>query len=579
MEPFLQFDFTEADNNQPICFANPLEVIAVNHPEEIPAAFQKIEDAIQEGYYVAGFVSYEAAPGFDTAYQVHHATGDLPLVWFGIFENPVEPDSRTESLSEYQISDWKLDTTQEEYRQGIMAIKQAIEAGDTYQVNYTARLTSHFQGEDYSFYQQLKENQQSDYAAYLNIGRYRILSASPELFFRVSNGVITTKPMKGTAKRGRSMEEDEQFKHKLSTSEKDRAENLMIVDLLRNDMGRIAKPGTVKVPNLFAIDSYPTVHQMTSTIEAELEPDTTILDWFHALFPCGSITGAPKISTMNYIYKLEKSPRHVYCGAIGYITPDREAIFNVPIRTVLIDKEEETAIYGAGGGVTWDSTVDGEYEELMAKARLLKEKRKKFHLLESLKLQDGSYPLYQRHMNRLISSARYFGFSMDAEIVSKALQNVADDHPVGAFKVRLLVSKSGEVTVEAAAVRPLETVVCSLAKAPVDKQDPFLYHKTTHRDVYDAHTKASPEDIFSVLLWNENEEITEFTIGNVVIEKHGKLLTPPVECGLLNGTFRQELLEQGAVMERKINKRELDTADTIWLINGVRGWVKVNLQD
>ncbi|SEA04537.1 para-aminobenzoate synthetase / 4-amino-4-deoxychorismate lyase [Thalassobacillus cyri] len=577
METFLQFDFSETAYEQPICFTDPIKVIEVFCIEEVPAAFHELEAATQEGYYVAGFVSYEAAPGFDSAFHVHQTNGDFPLVWFGIFENPVDANSWTESQPDYRISDWKLDTDEEEYHQGISSIKQAIEEGNTYQVNYTARLTAQFQGNDYAFYQQLKENQQSAYASYLNIGNYRVLSASPELFFQVSKGSIKTKPMKGTATRGRSIREDEQLKQKLYTSEKDRAENLMIVDLLRNDIGRIARPGTVKVPKLFEVESYPTVHQMTSTVEAELDPAAKIYDWFQALFPCGSITGAPKISTMNYISKLEKSPRHIYCGAIGFITPDKEAIFNVPIRTVLIDKEAETATYGAGGGITWDSTVEGEYEELMAKAGLLKEKRPSFHLLESLKLQDGHYPLFQRHIDRLLSSALYFGFAMDVEKVSHALQHSAADKTAGDFKVRLLVSKSGEVMVETAAIRPLDTVICSLAKTPVDKKNPFLYHKTTHREVYDELSRTAPEDAFSVLLWNEDEELTEFTIGNLVIEKQGKYYTPPIKCGLLAGTFRQELLEQHVIAEQVIHKKDLNEANSIWMINGVRGWIPVQM--
>ncbi|MFG6113832.1 aminodeoxychorismate synthase component I [Halobacillus sp. MO56] len=577
METFLQFDFIETDNEQPICFTEPIKVIEVFCIQEVPAAFHEIEAAIQEGYYAAGFVSYEAAPGFDSAMHVHQTNDDFPLVWFGIFENPVDANSRTESLPDYRISDWKLDTDKEEYHQGISTIKQAIEEGYTYQVNYTARLTAQFQGNDYAFYQQLKENQQSAYAAYLNIGKYRVLSASPELFFQVSKGSIKTKPMKGTGTRGRSMREDEQLKQKLYTSEKDRAENLMIVDLLRNDIGRIARPGTVKVPKLFEVESYPTVHQMTSTIEAELDSAATIYDWFQALFPCGSITGAPKISTMNYISKLERSPRHIYCGAIGLITPDREAIFNVPIRTVLVDKEAETATYGAGGGITWDSTVEGEYEELMAKAGLLKEKRTPFHLLESLKLQDGHFPLSQRHIDRLLSSARYFGYTIDDGQVNQVLKNVASEHTQGAFKVRLLVNRNGDVSVGTTAISQLESVTCSLAKTPVDKKNPFLYHKTTHREVYDEHSRSAPADAFSVLLWNEEEELTEFTIGNLVIEKQGKYYTPPIKCGLLAGTFRQELLEQLVITERVIHKRDLNEADSIWMINGVRGWLPVQM--
>ena len=399
--PFLLYEFQNEDGIvEPLVFTDPVKILQTSNLEEVAKLMEEAGNAVQEGYYAAGFVSYEAAPAFNPEMQVRSAS-EFPLIWFGIFEKPKTPENNGRSEEEYQVSNWEMASSPEQYKQGIGHIKQAIEEGHTYQVNYTERLHAGFTGDDYSFYKQLARNQQAGYSAYLNLGNTRILSASPELFFKVNNNKLTTKPMKGTAARGRTRAEDEIRVKELLASEKERAENLMIVDLLRNDMSRLAKQATVKVSKLFEAETYPTVHQMTSTIEAELSGDSTILDWFRALFPCGSITGAPKISTMKTIAELEQTPREVYCGAIGFITPEKNAIFNVPIRTVIIDKEKETAHYGVGGGITWDSTSEGEFQELYTKAEVLTAKRPELQLLESLKLEDGKFPLLSYHLERL----------------------------------------------------------------------------------------------------------------------------------------------------------------------------------
>lgn len=353
----------------------------------------------------------------------------------------------------------------------------------------------------------------------------------------------------------------------------------MIVDLLRNDMSRLAEDGTVHVPKLFETEKYPTVHQLTSTVEAEVAKDKTVFDWFQALFPCGSITGAPKISTMKFIHELERSPREVYCGAIGFITPEKDAVFNVPIRTVIIDQEKGMAQYGVGGGVTWDSTSEGEFEELMTKAEILKAKRPEFQLLESLRLENGSYLLIQRHLERIKRSAEYVHFPGNNEEVVKELDKVAQNHPSGTFKVRLLLSRSGDIEVQANETAPIaEPVRCSLALEPVDSRNPFLFHKTTHREIYEREEARQPAGNFSPLLWNENGEVTEFTTGNFVAEKDGEFYTPPIDCGVLAGVMREQLLSEGRLHEQIILKEELPKFDAFWLINGVRGWVKVQLE-
>lgn len=576
--PFLLYEFSdEYGNKLPKLFTNPTKILQTNSLQEIPVIFQEMETAVKEGYYAAGYLSYEAAPAFNYNMEVHHDP-KLPLLWFGIFEKPEPFYQLGSSESEFSLSDWKMDMSSSDYKNGILQIKTAIEEGQTYQLNYTDRLRANFTGDDFSFYRQLSRNQQSDYNAYLNLGNYSILSASPELFFKVTKNKIKTKPMKGTAPRGRYTEEDKIYLNRLLTSEKERAENLMIVDLLRNDISRIAKSGSVKVTKLFEAETYPTVHQLTSTIEAEIREDSTLFEWFQALFPCGSITGAPKISTMQYISKLELSPREAYCGTIGYVTPERDAVFNVPIRTVIIDRDKNSASYGAGGGITWDSTPEGEYEELITKAKLLKERRPDFQLLESLKLDEGNYPLLKYHLERMQDSSVYFKYHLDIDAVEQELLSLAAEYDTGSYKVRLLADKSGAFSTEAI---PVKTIVaqasCMLAKKPIDRQNPFFYHKTTNRKMYEELEKAKLEKDFSVLMWNEEEELTEFTIGNVVLEKKGKFFTPPVSSGLLAGTFRRYLIENQKIEEKVLYKHDLKDADAVWFINSVRGWVKVSV--
>lgn len=576
MNPYLLFEFRNSEGKiEPKVFTDPVEILQTERLEEIPLIMEKIEIALQKGFYAAGYLSYEAAPAFNSAMKVNKSA-EMPLAWFGIFDQ-VHAQQAEFQEEEYSVSDWKMASSKSLYKEGISRIKTAIEEGHTYQVNYTERLHADFTGSDRSFYRQLARNQQADYAAYLDLGKHRILSASPELFFRIKDGTIEAKPMKGTAKRGRTLAEDKAKADELLASEKEQAENLMIVDLLRNDMSRLAKKGTVHVSDLYNVETYPTVHQLTSTVKAELQDSLAVFDWFTALFPCGSITGAPKVSTMEYIAALEQTSRDVYCGAIGFITPEKEAIFNVPIRTVVIDAEKETARYGVGGGITWDSTSEGEYQELYAKAEVLTARRPEFQLLESLRLEDGKYPLIDYHMERMKNSAAYFYFPGNERKLRKQLKECAKAHPKGVYKVRLLLSNTGEIAVEAQKITPIkEPVLCKLALEPVNSQNPFLFHKTTHREIYEQH-ESEVEGVFTVLLWNEQGQLTEFAIGNLVVEMNGRLYTPPVENGLLAGTYRQFLLDTGKIEEKAIHKNDLAECDAVWFINGVRGWLKTKI--
>lgn len=572
--PCFLFEFPDLDGKlRPKWFANPIEMIIAAEAGEVVPALKKVQQWVDSGFYAAGYLSYEAAPAFDDHFLVHSDT-KMPLLTFGIFREPCEnPPVHGPGINLQRLK-WETFTEPAAYESNIAKVKEAIENGETYQLNYTVRMRTAFQADDLSLYHRLSENQPG-YNAYLNLGRFRVLSASPELFFRWDGSHITTRPMKGTAARGRWFEEDRTQASWLFNSEKNRAENVMIVDLLRSDLGSIAETDSVKVSGLFDVEQYPTVWQMTSTIEAVTKPDTGLVDIFRALFPCGSVTGAPKVNTMKLIHGLEESPREVYCGAIGFIEPNGEAVFNVPIRTVVVDSEERNAEYGVGGGITWDSTPAGEYSEVLAKAEVLTKTEPPFELLESVKLRDGKYELLERHLQRLAKSAEFFHYEIETENINQKLTAFAQGHPRGIFKVRLLMSRQGTITVQGLPIKPLSGVYpIVLAKSPVSKSNVFLYHKTTNREHYHFHRAENPE-AFDVLLWNEEEELTEFTNGNLVMELNGELWTPPRESGLLNGTFRDELLSDGRLKERLLRKEELANGTRLWLINSVRGWVSV----
>jgi para-aminobenzoate synthetase / 4-amino-4-deoxychorismate lyase len=406
-----------------------------------------------------------------------------------------------------------------------------------------------------------------------------ICSASPELFFSLRDRQILSKPMKGTAVRGRTLDEDEANARGLYESEKNRAENVMIVDMIRNDLGRIAQPGSVVVTKLFDVEKYATVWQMTSTVEAVTT--ASLPDILKALFPCASITGAPKVKTMEIISALETTPRNVYTGAIGFFSPERYARFSVAIRTTLLDTVSNRAQYGVGGGIVWDSTAGEEYEECLNKAKIVLDPPPSlpFRLLETLLWeQDRGYFLLSRHCERLRASARYFDYPYDDERIQKNLADVSAMLAGGDFRVRLLLARDGTVECQAAPLDP--PVECPLllrlALKPVKSQNPFLYHKTTQRQVYEE-AKAPFPDADDVLLYNEAGEVTESSIANVVFLRNGKHVTPPVRCGLLNGVYRQELLDRGEIFEEVIDVQTVRQAERFYLINSVRKWREARL--
>ncbi|MBP7687674.1 MAG: aminodeoxychorismate synthase component I [Thermoflexales bacterium] len=548
---------------------------------DVISRLRRVEELVQtNAWFAAGFLAYEAAPAFDVAHRVKPATApNVPLLWFGLYESvePFEPPDDFDRAA-YSIGPWLPTVTWPEYERAIDTIKQHIADGETYQVNYTYRLRAPFQGDAWPLFLSLARKQPVGYAAYVDLGTHVVCSASPELFFQLSGRTLMSKPMKGTAARGRTLTEDQAQAEWLLHSEKNRAENVMIVDMIRNDVGRIAEVGSVTVPQLFEVERYPTVLQMTSTVQAQT--DKSLTDIMTALFPCASITGAPKVRTMQLIAELETTPRGVYTGCIGYLTPQREAQFNVAIRTVTIDRATGQAEYGVGGGIVWDSDAADEFRECEIKTRVLTQPARRFDVIEAmLWTPDEAYFLLERHLARLAESAAYFNIPIDLHAIQNQLADFGATLTLVAHKVRVSVTQRGRVSLTAVPLSeiPLPPVMrVALAAQPIDSSNVFLYHKTTRRDVYDAARAARP-DCDDVVLWNERGEITESTIANVVVELNGQRYTPPVECGLLPGTFRADLIARGLIHERVILKEELRAASRVWLINSVRGWLDVQL--
>jgi len=539
-----------------------------NRIEEVLPVLEYAEREARAGSHVAVLLSYEAAPAFDSA-LITHQPSEFPLAWAQVFADGFDSVLQANA----NTGTWTPGVSRAEYEAAVARIQELIAAGDTYQVNYSFPLTSSFSDDSYAWYRQLCMAQGAPYSVYLDLGRFKVLCLSPELFFERRGNHIITKPMKGTVRRGRWLEEDRELARWLRESPKDRAENVMIVDLLRNDLGKVSAPGSVHVSSLFDVERFETVWQMTSTVESTLQDGISLVDLMTALFPCGSVTGAPKIRTMQIIRELERFPRGAYTGAIGFLRPEGDCIFNVAIRTVVVDTATNQATFGVGGGVTIDSTAEREYEECLVKSRFLYAPVSEFELFESILLEGGEYFLLARHVERLRNSAAYFGFEFSEEEIEAALTRAVVEH--GSFKVRLTLSKDGRIATEKSSIKAYDRKRVALATQAVNSSDRFLFHKSTKRDFYNAQLAARP-DCDDIIFWNEKGEVTESTIANVVVQIDGELFTPPVESGLLAGTFRNQLLAEGKIRERVITIEELQTAEKLFLINSVRKWMEVS---
>jgi para-aminobenzoate synthetase / 4-amino-4-deoxychorismate lyase len=555
-------------------FCNPIAILKSDDYSTIKQQFDSIEKFTQQGYYAVGYLAYESAMGFNSENKTKQ-NYDLPLLIFGIFDKFSIIEQKHVEISDYIPPTFDLisDTSIEEYNKKINFIRSQIESGNTYQTNYTIQFTTPFNESAINYYHFLQKNNQADYCAYIEFDDYCILSISPELFFKLENKIITTKPMKGTTARGLNNHQDKQ-QLELLFSEKNQAENMMIVDLLRNDLSRVAKAGSVTVPKLFSAEKYPTVWQLTSMIQGELEEHFNLYHIFQALFPCGSITGAPKTSTMQIIADIENSPRGVYCGTIGYIEPYmNKAIFNIPIRTLTIHNQQMH--YGVGGGITWDSTSQDEYNEILAKTAILT-RTTSFpkYIIESLLLEKGQFFLLEEHLSRLSQSADYFDFNYDINAIKLQLiklANATNKNIENIYKVRILLQKNGLYTISENIINsPMQINEIEFAKQCVHNQNVYLYHKTSNREHF-------PNLIIGkeYINFNQHNEITEFVNGNLALRINDQWITPKKESGLLAGTMRQFYLDHNQLLEKTILKDDLVKADKIVFINSVRKWVEI----
>ncbi len=560
-------------------FKDPKDILIYRPGDDLEAFGRKVEKALGQGFWLAGFWSYEFGYWQNPKlYPWRKHPEKVPLAWLGVFHKPLElaPPLGGKPSCAPEFGALRLSLSFDEYARALKRIKAYIAAGDTYQVNFTFKYLFETKSSAEELYLFLRTKQKVSYAACIKTEDFSVLSFSPELFLRRKGPRIWTSPMKGTVKRGRTLAEDKALAHWLATDRKNQAENVMIVDLLRNDLGQVCVPGSVFVTELFKVERYETLHQMISTVEGILPPHLRWSDLWQALFPCGSVTGAPKLRTMEIIAELEKGPRGVYTGAIGFWAPNGDFVFNVAIRTLVLDREGKGE-FGIGSGVVWDSDPEKEYEECRLKARFLLDEGRSFCLVETMLFDpQRGFPLKSLHLRRLRQSAVYFGYPLDEEAIEGLLEEVAS-HLERPAKVRVLLSPEGGLEVQAYALKPLDgPVKIGLLPRIVTEEEPFLYHKTTYRPWYQGpRQKATDQGLFDVILVNAQGELTEGTISNIFLEIDGCLYTPPVEKGLLPGVLRASLIEAGKVKEARLTVLDLERASKVYVGNAVRGLVPV----
>ena len=590
--PYVLLDDSLTPGGRSLLYAEPERVISASSPEEVEAALDEVSAGLARGLHAAGFFSYELGYCLEPKLRdLLPADRRVPLFWIGLFRPPLPLDDASTrawldahgGTERAKISDLTLSWMREQYVSAFDKVEDYISAGDVYQINLTFKYRFAFEGNPVALYAALRRKQRVAYGALISAPDFSVLSLSPELFFRREAKHMSTRPMKGTAPRGRTPREDARLKTWLAMDEKQRAENLMIVDLLRNDLGRVAKIGSVEVTDLFTVETYRSVHQMTSGISAELRSDMGLKDMLRALFPCGSVTGAPKVRAMEIINELEADPRGVYTGAIGHIAPSGDAQFNVAIRTVVL--AADSGEMGIGSGIVANSKADSEFEECLLKAQFLTRPDAPFALIETIRYERSTgFHLLERHLARLQSSAGYFGYPFSREAVLAALEAEAARVEAPVAMLRLLLAEDGTITVTSTAIElPTKGTVWRfvISDQRLDEKDPFFYHKTTRRQFYDGEMERQKAltGCDEVVFLNKKGELTEGTRTNIFIEIDGRLFTPALTCGLLPGTLREELLDlpRAAASEAVLTPQDLLTADRIYLGNSVRGLVRAEL--
>lgn len=573
--PFVLLDDARPAGAPARLYRAPVQVIETSDAAQVIGALDAVRAARRDGLHAAGFVAYEAAAGFEPAVGTL-AAPPQPLLWFGLFESYAEiAPGDVAALLPDPGGAWIAPPSplidRPEYDAQVKRVLALIAAGDLYQANLTYRAAVAFAGHPLAVYAQLRDRARAGFGAVVDTGRELLLSLSPELFFALDSCRLTCRPMKGTARRGATLDADRAAAAALAADAKQRAENLMIVDLMRNDLSRVARAGSVAVPSLFEVESYPTVHQLVSTVTADLAEGRDAIDVIAALFPCGSITGAPKIRAMQAIAEIEGVPRGAYTGAIGRIDANGDATFNVAIRTLSIAHGADHALFGAGGGIVADSTAPEEWDEARAKGEFLTAGQRGFDLIETMAFDPHSgLALLERHLARMKASAELFGFVFDRHAARNELQ-AATFRLRDARRIRLLLARSGAIAIEVAPMPsiPEGAVPVAVASLPVDARDFRLRHKTTDRGFYDAARRAS--GAFEVLFTDPEGRLTEGSFSSIFVERAGRLVTPPLECGLLPGVLRAELIESGRAIEGDL--RTSDLTSGFFIGNALRGLI------
>ena len=560
-------------------FRRPSATISAREPSEVTAALESAERALQSGHHVAGYFAYELGYLLEPRLEpLEWPRRDVPLLWLGVFEQCESLEGADSAKlfaagSRAYAGPLTLEWSEADYAKRFRRLHDLIGAGDLYQANLTFRARFAFAGDARTLYRDLRGHARAGHCAFVADGERQILSLSPELFFELTaERAIRAKPMKGTAAREEDAAADARAREDLAASEKDRAENLMIVDLLRNDLSRVAEIGSVKVETLFEVETYPTVHQLVSTISARARPQTRMTDLVRALFPCGSVTGAPKIRAMEVIRDLEASPRGVYCGAIGAFSPDGSAHFNVAIRTLTITGE--SGELGIGGGIIHDSGCAREYEECLLKARYYEAAREPIALIETLRWsQAEGFVRIARHLARMEQSSAVFGIAFDRPSVLRRMEDAVAGAG-GPMRVRVTLADDGAIAATAVPLAPAPAAAWTYAisSGRVDSADIFQFHKTSRRALYDAALARAGTD--EVLFLNERGEITEGSRTNVFAEIDGRLVTPPVACGLLDGCLRREMLDEGRCSEAILTPGDLQRAGALHVGNSLRGLIR-----
>ncbi|GHO45885.1 aminodeoxychorismate synthase component I [Ktedonospora formicarum] len=577
-------------------FVDPVHTLAIHQASEFLPLLETMQGYLQKGYYLAGYFAYECGYFLEKLRKQDYRDEHSPLAWFGVYNQPyrLASDLREASWQAYalahqnemgcEVQDVHFNLDEEAYRRKVEQVREHIRAGDVYQINLTGRTHFRFEGSPLALYARLRQAQRTHYSSYIRIGERSVLSFSPELFFQLDGQRIITRPMKGTAPRGRTLQEDAQQASWLHNDSKNRAENIMITDLLRNDLGQVCEIGSVTVPHLLQVEPYETVLQMTSTVTGKLRRGANLAQILSSLFPCGSVTGAPKLKAMEIIGQLEETRRGIYTGSIGYIAPPtdkrpQQALFNVAIRTIELERGQ--GLMGIGSGIVYDSQAAEEAAECAVKARFLTADIPTFAILEAI-LWDGHYYHLAKHLKRMQTSAHYFGYPWDINNVRALLQKQCDTMKTGhAYKVRLQLERSGMVTCESLEIQPQQEGLLKVVVSPqrTNSHDRMYFHKTTYRPLYEhAFQIAQQHGYVDVLFLNEQGEVTEGAISNIFLERDGKMLTPPITCGLLPGIARQYLLEAHPnAQEAILTLDDLLRAKEVYICNAIRGLRRVQV--